>query len=110
MAQRQLLDLRKAMRTEGLGMSDWFTFDGDITSTALATLAEAGLLLDGDALQRFERDGRFITYQAELQPSLTTNAHALHALTRLGRSVPAACSASASAPSQRRPVARRQVA
>jgi halimadienyl-diphosphate synthase len=88
LADRQLRNLASAMRPEGLGMSDAFTVDGDITSTALATLAEAGIAPAIDVLRRFERDGTYITYQVELQPSLTTNAHALHALIRLGQSPP----------------------
>lgn len=84
----QMLDLARAIGPEGLGMSDAFTADGDLTSTALATLAHAGTPGSLQALRRFERNGTFITYTAELQPSLTVNAHALHALISAGE-VPA---------------------
>ncbi|XYH92776.1 prenyltransferase/squalene oxidase repeat-containing protein [Sorangium sp. So ce1128] len=76
----QLLDLDAALRPEGMGMSDAFTHDGDITSTAIATLGKLGTPHAIGTLRRFERDGMFITYANELQPSLTTNAHAIHAL------------------------------
>ncbi|QRN94404.1 hypothetical protein JRI60_35465 [Archangium violaceum] len=78
-------DLRQAMRPEGLGMSDAFIFDGDITSTTIALLAGSGREVDGRTLERFQRDGLFITYAHELQPSLTTTAHGALALAVLGR-------------------------
>lgn len=81
----QLGLLHRAMRPEGLGMSDDFIFDGDITSTAIAILAGAGLDVDARVLERFQRDGLFITYAYELQPSLTTTAHGLLALATLGK-------------------------
>ncbi|WP_437585270.1 hypothetical protein [Sorangium sp. So ce1000] len=83
-ARPQLLDLGAALRPEGIGMSDAFTQDGDITSTVIATLGELGAPRAIDALRRFERDGVFVTYANELQPSLTTNAHAIHALASRG--------------------------
>jgi halimadienyl-diphosphate synthase len=80
----QLDDLHRALRPEGLGMSDAFIFDGDITSTTLALLASTGREVDSRILEPFQRAGLFITYAHELQPSLTTNAHGLLALSVLG--------------------------
>ncbi len=86
--EAQMLDMANAIRPEGLGMADAFTGDGDITATALAALARAGTPGSLDVLRRFERGGTYITYMAEIQPSLTTNAHTLHALVEHGRSAP----------------------
>ncbi|WP_437790334.1 hypothetical protein [Sorangium sp. So ce693] len=83
-ARPQLLDLGAALRPEGIGMSDAFTQDGDITSTVIATLGELVAPRAIETLRRFERGGMFITYANELQPSLTTNAHAIHALASCG--------------------------
>ncbi|MFI6585565.1 hypothetical protein [Embleya sp. NPDC050493] len=60
-------------------MSDHFTADGDITATATAVLALAGRPTDTTALDRFRHEDHYYTYPNELQPSLTTTAHALHA-------------------------------
>jgi halimadienyl-diphosphate synthase len=83
----QLEDLHRALRPGGLGMSDDFIFDGDITSTAIAVLASTGREVDGRILERFLREGLFITYAHELQPSLTTTAHGMLALALLGQDV-----------------------
>jgi hypothetical protein len=80
-----LEDLQRALRPEGLGMSDAFIFDGDITSTTISLLASAGREVDGRTLERFQREGLFITYAHELQPSLTTTAHGVLALAKLGK-------------------------
>ncbi|MGW9213019.1 hypothetical protein ACWGR4_39410 [Embleya sp. NPDC055664] len=60
-------------------MSEYFTVDGDITATATAVLALAGRPTDTTAVDRFRHDDHYRTYPDELQPSLTTTAHALHA-------------------------------
>lgn len=85
--QSQLDGLHRALRPEGIGMSDAFIFDGDITSTVVALLADSGREVDPRTLERFQREGLFITYAHELQPSLTTTAHGLLALATLGRDV-----------------------
>ncbi|MGK3993072.1 hypothetical protein [Sorangium sp. So ce1024] len=84
----KLLDLGAALRPEGMGMSDAFVHDGDITSTVIATLGDLGTPRALDTLRRFEKDGMFVTYANELQPSLTTNAHAIHALAVHGEKAP----------------------
>jgi hypothetical protein len=81
----QIDDLRRAVRPEGMGMSDHFIHDGDMTSTALAMLAAFGRPIDVDVLDRYERGHHFVTYEHELQPSVTTNAHAMLALAVAGR-------------------------
>lgn len=80
-----LVSVKQALRPEGIGMSDHFIHDGDITATTVAVLAGAGREVDMAVLNRFRRDDGFITYANELQPSLTTNAHAVLALALLGQ-------------------------
>jgi hypothetical protein len=81
----QLEDLHRGLKPEGLGMSDDFMVDGDTTSTVVALLASAGRQVDGGLLDRYQREGLFITYSHELQPSLTTTAHGVLALAVLGK-------------------------
>jgi halimadienyl-diphosphate synthase len=84
----QLDDLHRAVRPEGYGMSDYFWCDGDLTSTSLLTLMGAGYTVDGSLLSRFQlAAGEFITYPYELQPSVTTTAHGVMALAKLGKDV-----------------------
>ncbi|MGZ3460512.1 MAG: prenyltransferase/squalene oxidase repeat-containing protein, partial [Archangium sp.] len=84
----QLDDVHRAVRPEGYGMSDCFVCDGDITSTCLAMLEDAGYSMDGGLLKRYQLpDGQFITYAHELQPSVTTTAHGVMALATLGQDV-----------------------
>ncbi|WP_257459601.1 prenyltransferase/squalene oxidase repeat-containing protein [Archangium lipolyticum] len=85
----QLEDLRQALRPkEGYGMSAHFVCDGDLTSTSIVTLKGAGYQMDGNQLSRYQlADGQFITYEYELQPSVTTTAHGVMALAELGKDV-----------------------
>jgi halimadienyl-diphosphate synthase len=83
-AHAQILDLGRAMRPEGIGFSDHFIADGDCTSTAIATLIAAGYQIDSRTIYRFQKDDSFITYPMEIQPSLTTTAHAVLALALAG--------------------------
>ncbi|OJH38866.1 hypothetical protein [Cystobacter ferrugineus] len=77
--------LQRGLKPEGMGMSDNFDVDGDITATTVALLANAGHEVDGRVLERYRREGLFITYSHELQPSLTTTAHGVLALAMLGQ-------------------------
>jgi hypothetical protein len=81
----QFADLRDAVTPRGIGMSDHFVCDGDITATTLALLADTGHEVDANILNHFMRGQHFITYAHELQPSVTTTAHALLAFALLGR-------------------------
>ncbi len=73
----------------GIGMSDHFAIDGDDSVTAVATLLAAGLPADLSVVERFRSGGHFVSYHHELQPSLTTTAHAVHALALAGADVAA---------------------
>lgn len=84
-------DLASAMTSHGLGMSDYFVADGDITSMTLAVLLAAGQPADVTRLHHFRNNGHFITYTAELQSSITTTAHAVLALGLAGHNVATPC-------------------
>ncbi|MFH8980243.1 prenyltransferase/squalene oxidase repeat-containing protein [Streptomyces varsoviensis] len=75
---RHLDLLQRSLTPEGMGMSDHFTADGDITATATAVLALAGRPAGIAAVDRFRHRDHYRTYPHELQTSLTTTAHALH--------------------------------
>lgn len=77
--------LAASLGETGLGMSDHFMVDGDITATAMAVLTGAGRAVDPGLLDRFAAGDHYFTYPGELQPSITTTAHAVHALALLGR-------------------------
>jgi hypothetical protein len=82
-------DVQKALKPEGIGLSDHFICDGDDTAAALCVLVGTGRQVDVGMLERFLREGQFITYPQELQPSLTTTTHGMLALALLGRDVSA---------------------
>ncbi|MFV9506608.1 MAG: prenyltransferase/squalene oxidase repeat-containing protein [Oscillochloridaceae bacterium umkhey_bin13] len=84
-ADGPLQRLAAAMTPNGLGMSRYFMHDGDITATALVTLQLAGMPADVQLLDRFAVSDHFVTYPYELQPSLSTTAHAVQALALTGR-------------------------
>jgi hypothetical protein len=83
-ADRRLRDLAGVLQPPGIGMSDHFMHDGDITATTIATLKAAGYPADGNILERFKQDDHVRTYPDELQVSLTTTAHAVHAMALSG--------------------------
>ena len=72
--------LQQALRPAGIGMSDAFMVDGDLTTTAGVVLATLGSALATPTLTRFQTNQHVFTYPGELQPSLTTTAHAAQAL------------------------------
>ncbi|MFE3585174.1 prenyltransferase/squalene oxidase repeat-containing protein [Streptomyces vinaceus] len=80
----QLDRIAEALSPTGLGMSDHFMVDGDVTATALATLALTGRPADSAILERFRTHDHYGTYPGELQSSVTTTAHAVHALAVTG--------------------------
>jgi halimadienyl-diphosphate synthase len=82
LVQQQLRSVEQSLQTDGIGMSDWFVGDGDITGTTLTMLAAAGRYYDPAIIQRFapRHPGAYNTYIGELQHSLSATAHAAHAL------------------------------
>jgi hypothetical protein len=85
LVEPQIELVSQSMRCTGLGMSEWFTSDGDITATTMAMLAGSGRRPDLAMLQQFAQPdgGGYTTYFGELQHSLSATAHAAHALALL---------------------------
>jgi hypothetical protein len=81
----QIHALAKAFTPHGLGMSDYFTPDGDDTAEALAVLHAAGQPAALDVLERFAHNNHFCAYHGELQPALSVTAHAVHTLRLRGK-------------------------
>jgi hypothetical protein len=73
-------DLTQALRSCGLGMSDFFIPDGDDTAEALAVLQATGHPIDLATMQRFAHNDHFCAYHGELQPAISVTAHAAHLL------------------------------
>jgi len=80
----QVADMWRGVRTEGQGISDWFTPDGDITAMTLAVVASKGYQADRAMLQRYRNGNSYLTYRHELQRSFSATAHAAHTLALLG--------------------------
>jgi halimadienyl-diphosphate synthase len=80
----QVDDLRRSLRPNGQGISDWFQPDGDNTAMSLAVIAATGQPADKGMLAHYLRDTFCITYPQELQRSHSATAHAAHALALLG--------------------------
>lgn len=85
LVEPQIDHVSHSLRHTGLGMSEWFITDGDMTSTALAMLAGSGRKPDLAILQQFAQPegGGYTTYFGELQQSISVTVHAAHALALL---------------------------
>jgi halimadienyl-diphosphate synthase len=84
-ARPTLDELHHALRDDGIGFNDVFTPDGDLTATTTLILHRAGYQVKANAVERFQKQDHFYTYPGEIQPSLTTTAHAMLALAFLKR-------------------------
>lgn len=83
--QPKLVQLRKMVeREQGLGFGEGFVADVDDTAVAVAVLRAANQPVDVKYVRNFWRDDHFFTYVHELNPSVFSNAHALHALVLCG--------------------------
>jgi hypothetical protein len=71
-------------RRQGLGFSEYFVADVDDTAVAVAVLQAAHQSPDIQFVRRFWHKDHFYTYVHELNPSVYSNAHALHALVLCG--------------------------
>jgi halimadienyl-diphosphate synthase len=83
-------ELQSQMSESGLGMARSFVPDGDDTAVGLAVICGAGVQPAHDPLRRFDIGTHYETYPGELQPSPSTTAHAVHALSLIGRPAEAA--------------------
>jgi hypothetical protein len=78
------------MGVRGLGPALHFAADADDTAVALCVLRLAGLTPAAEALRQFESGDLFVTFPGERNASVSTNIHALHAMSLLGKPVGAA--------------------
>jgi halimadienyl-diphosphate synthase len=81
-----LLDqLRSEWTDAGIGMaSHGIPADGDCTALVFTVLSQAGYPITAAPLGNFRRDGGYVTYPFELDPSTSCNVHALTALRLAG--------------------------
>ncbi len=79
--QLQAQNLADALQPTGINYCPYFQPDADCTAVALIALHAKGYSIDiATMLSQFKHRGSFMTYPNELNPSVLTNAHALHAL------------------------------
>jgi hypothetical protein len=83
-------ELQSAMSESGLGMARSFVCDGDDTAVGLAVIYGTGARPAHDPLPRYATAAHYETYPGELQPSPSTTAHAVHALSLVDRRADAA--------------------
>lgn len=87
--QPKLAELHAAViKQEGLSFGETFIPDVDSTSVAVAVLHAAGIDVGADLVNKFWRDDHYYTYVHELNSSVFSNAHALHALAICGTRCP----------------------
>lgn len=79
--------IARALQSGGLGFSDHFDPDGDDTAAGIAILLKTGRPVDWACLERFESGDHFCTWRHEMQPSWSTTARAIHALSLAGSDV-----------------------
>ncbi len=72
-------------RNHGVSFGEYFTPDVDVTGVAMAALQATSRQVDPDIIFQFQNSNHFYTYQQELNPSVFSNAHALHALAFVGK-------------------------
>ncbi|GAB4201932.1 MAG: hypothetical protein OHK0022_24500 [Roseiflexaceae bacterium] len=75
--------LSRQIEPHGTSFSPFFTPDGDDTATAMIVLHNRGYFVRPSLLTSFMRRNHFATWQHELHMSISTTAHAIHALTLL---------------------------
>lgn len=76
-------------REKGIGFGDGFVADVDDTAVATAVLETVGRRVESSYVMQFLRHDHFFTFAYELNPSVFSNAHAVHALALQGTRVPA---------------------
>lgn len=82
--QAKMQELEAVMIQEnGINFGEGFEPDVDVSSVGAAVLRAAGYESRAQWVLRFARDDHFYTFVYELNPSVFSNAHAIHALTWL---------------------------
>lgn len=77
-------------RGHGVSFGQYFTPDVDETGVAMAALQASAYAVDHSVILQFENGNHFCTFQHELNPSVFSNAHALKALSTVGKRYQAA--------------------
>jgi hypothetical protein len=78
-------EVANLMQPDGWSFNSQFTPDGDDTATATAALFAIGLPVDISILEKFERDGVFVTYVGERNPSISVTARGIRVLAMTGK-------------------------
>jgi halimadienyl-diphosphate synthase len=86
-ARPHVEELARVLGPRGIGFTDRFIPDGDCTSATVAILHVTGHAVDTSVIKQFQDGNYFYTYPGELQPSLSTTAHAVMALAMVGEDV-----------------------
>lgn len=89
-ARRVAQELVPGVRPAGMSHTDLFVEDGDDTSCGVAALRLAGYNMHSGPVRRFEGADHFFTFAGERNPGVSTNAHALYALSLCGEDSPRA--------------------
>lgn len=85
----QMQKLLSILESEnGVSFGDGFVPDVDDTSVGMAALASLGYSVSPEVVMQFYQRDHFFTFAHELNPSVFSNAHALHALAFGGKRVP----------------------
>lgn len=85
---RQAKAIANMMQPEGWGFSTQFVPDADDTATAIAVLYATGLSVNSSILKKFEKDGVFVTYAGERNPSVSATARGIRVLAMMGEAPP----------------------
>jgi hypothetical protein len=85
---RQAKAIANMMQPEGWGFSTQFVPDADDTATAIAVLYATGLSVNSSVLKKFEKDGVFVTYAGERNPSVSATARGIRVLAMMGEAPP----------------------
>ncbi len=83
----QLDALTRALRPEGIGMSDHVLYEADSTAVLVTLLCASGRPVDVAMIDRYREGDHFMTYPGEFQASITSTAHCVCALSECGRDV-----------------------
>ncbi len=81
---RQAKAIANMMQPQGWGFSTQFVPDADDTATAMAVLYATGLSVDISLLKKYEKDGVFVTFAGERNPSVSATARGIRVLAMMG--------------------------
>lgn len=86
--ESQAQSIAEGLHPTGIGASPYFINDPDDTALALMVLEATGYKVDtATTLNYFKYRDHFVTYSHEFNPSILTNAHAVHALAYAGEQI-----------------------